>query len=164
MLRDDSIVTRIAVRRNQSLSLAGFVGFVATGFAVHFALALFAGIQGWWPVVGFIVGAFFLLCGTVFAVMRAAGVREVLTVTPESIVVEFGRGRAEYRVELDRYWARIERSADRRRLVLRSRGVALEIGRTLSGPERDALARRLVELIGPRARLTDAGAPSALTV
>lgn len=153
---DDTIVTRIAVRRNQSLSFAGFGGFVAAGFATHFTLALFAGLEGWWPVVAFVGAAFLLLAGTVFAVMRTAGVREVITVTPEWIVVEFGRGRAERRIMLERYWARVEcRAEDQGGVTLCSRGVALEVGRVLSGPERVALARRIRELVGPNARLRE---------
>ncbi|MGH8426910.1 MAG: DUF2244 domain-containing protein [Gammaproteobacteria bacterium] len=150
VLCEDPIVTRIVVQRNQSLDFSGFTGFFALSFIPQFAFLLLAALAGWWPVVGFVGAVFLLLAGVLYGVMASALTREVITVTRRRLIVEYGRGRVEFRVELDRYWTRVERRKDEYgRLVLCSRGVALEVGSVLAAPERAALACRLAELVGP---------------
>jgi len=152
---DKSIVTRIVVRRNQSLGPAGLARFLAAGLILHLGVAALAGVAGWWPVVAFVGAAFLVLAGTVLGVMAAGAQREVITVRSGTVTIEYGRGRPEARVELERYWARVERGAEARSgLVLRSGGVQAEVGRALTESERSELHRRLAALVGPDAAVT----------
>lgn len=125
--------------------------FLAASLVLCLALVLVAATEGGWPVVGFVTGAFLALAGTVLA-LTLSQVREVVTVRARTIVVEYGRHRAESRTAMDRYWARVERiESPRPALLLRSRGGTVEVGRALGDEERKALAGRLRELIGPGA-------------
>lgn len=151
MSSPEPIITRIVIQRNQSLSWKGLGAFVALGMVPYLAFALMAGMVGWWPVVGFVSAVFLVLTGTVLG-LTLGGVREVVTVRSRTVVVEYGRNRAESRIEMDRYWARVERrESPRPALVLRSRGCTAEIGRALGDEERKALERRVRGLIGPGA-------------
>ncbi len=115
---------------------------------MNLAFVLAAGIAGWWPVAGFVAAAFLVLAGTLLG-LTLSRVREVVTIRAHTIVVEYGRCRAETRTEMDRYWARVERrESSRPALVLSSRGVTVEIGRALGDAERKALGRRLRGLVG----------------
>lgn len=125
--------------------------FLAAGSALNLTFVLAAAMAGWWPVVGFVAGAFLALAATVFG-LSLSRAREVVTVCARTIVVEYGRYRAESRTEMDRYWARVEYcESPRPALLLRFRGGAVEIGRALGDEERKALARRLRGLTGPGA-------------
>ncbi len=150
MISDEPIVTRIVIRRNQSLGRAGFIRALALAGAPAAAFAALAGMEGWWPIVGYSAGVFLVLAAVLYEVMLGARDREVLTVTARRVIVECGRNRPQMRVEFDRYWTRVERREGRRpALILRAHGTALEIAVALSGAQREALARRLAELIGP---------------
>lgn len=147
----DPTITRIVIQRNQSLSWQGLGGFLVANLILYLVFAVGAAVAGWWPVVGFVLGAFLALVGTVLGLTLSQG-REVITVCAHTVVVEYGRHRAESRTEMDRYWARVERiESPRPALLLRSRGGAVEIGRALGDTDRKALARRLRELVGPGA-------------
>lgn len=148
----DPIITRIVIRRNQSLSWQGLGLFLASGLALNLVFVLMAGLAaGWWPIVGYEVSVFLLL-GSILASLTVNRAREIVTVRTRTVTVEYGRRCAEMRVELDRYWARVEKCRmPRPALILRSRGVAVEIARALDEPAREALARRLGELLGPNA-------------
>ena len=151
MSSPEPIITRIVIQRNQSLSWRGLGMFMALGTVPYLAFALMAGVAGWWPVVGFVGAVFMVLAGTLLG-LTLGGVREVVTIRPSTVVVEYGRTRAESRVEMDRYWARVERrESPRPTLLLRSRGCAAEIGRALGDDERRALERRIRGLVGPGA-------------
>ena len=61
MISTDPIITRIVIRRNQSLSWQGLGLFLAGGFALTLAIGLLAGIAaGWWPVAAYEGGVFTL--------------------------------------------------------------------------------------------------------
>lgn len=150
MLSDDPILACIVVRRNQSLTVTGLAGFLLMGFALHFGLGLFAGLEGWWPVVAFVGGAFLAQAVAVFAVMSGALEREVITVRPDTITIEYGRRRPRVRMQMQRFGARVVyESGSPGRLYLQSRATVLELGSALSAAERRSLGRRLAELIGP---------------
>ncbi|MGH8271529.1 MAG: DUF2244 domain-containing protein [Gammaproteobacteria bacterium] len=152
MVSDEPIVTRIVIRRNQSLGQAGFIRALALGGVPAAAFMALAVLEGWWPIVGYCGGVFLVLAAALYGVMLGARDREVVTVTARHMIVECGRSHPQTRIEFDRYWTRIERREGRRpALVLRSHGVALEIAAALAGAQREALARRLAELIGPAA-------------
>ncbi len=126
--------------------------FLAGGLALNLAIGLAAGVAaGWWPVAAFEGGAFALFA-VILACLTANRAREVVTVHERTVAVEYGRRRLETRIELDRYWARVESCRNPRpALVVRSRGVSVEIARALDEEARAALAARLRELLGPTA-------------
>lgn len=160
MTPDEAIITRIVVRRNHSLSLSGFAGFLAAGFVVHMALGVAAALAGWWPIVAYLAGAFLLSSAVVYGVRVAAETREVITVGERTVTVEYGRRRPLARVELDRYWTRLERcTAPSPALLLCAGRTTAVVGRVLTEFERTQLARRLADLVGPAARV--ACAPDA---
>lgn len=149
---NDPILTRIVIRRNQSLSWRELRRFVMAGSIPSLVFVGFAIYAGWWPIVGFCVGAFVLLVLLLCEVMAGARDREVVTVTARHIMVEVGRYRPQMRVELDRYWARVEqRRGPPPALAVVSRGASVEVGAALSEAQRKALAHRLGALLGPRA-------------
>lgn len=164
MTPDDSIITRIVVRRNHSLSLSGFAGFVAAGLSIHLALGVAAALAGWWPIVAFVGGAFLLSVGVIFGVRLAAESREVITVGERTVTVEYGRNRPQWRIDLERYWTRVEsRRAPAPALVLCAGRTTAVVGQALTESERTLLARRLAHLVGPVALGTGAsGAAVAL--
>src|SRR5699024_1664874 len=67
-----SILTRIVIRRNQSLSWRGLLRFLAWGSIPTLAFSGYAVYAGWWPIVGFCVGAFLLCAGLLYEVMVSA--------------------------------------------------------------------------------------------
>lgn len=152
MASEEPIVTRIVIRRNQSLGRTGFARTLMLAGAPSAVFVAFAAMEGWWPVTGYCTGVFLFLAAALYVVMAGARTQEVITVSTRHVIVECGRNRPRLRVEFDRYWTRVERREGRRpALVLRSHGVTLEIAAALAGPERRALARRLSELVGPAA-------------
>jgi len=122
--------------------------FLAAGMALYLPFALVAGMAGWWPVVGFVTAVFMVLAGTVLG-LTLSRMREVVTIRSRTVVVEYGRRRAESRTTMDRYWARVERrESPRPALLLKSRDGVVEIGRALGDEERKALENRLRGLVG----------------
>ena len=151
MSSPNPIITRIVIQRNQSLSWRGLGVFLAAGLALDLVFVTMAAIAHWWPVIGFVLASFLALAGVLFALTWNTA-REMLTIRAHTVVVEYGRLQAETRVELDRYWARVEHCASPRpALMIRSRAVAVEIGRALGSEDRKTLARRLRGLVGPNA-------------
>jgi uncharacterized membrane protein len=127
--------------------LVRFLALNAIPPLAFIALAIFG---GWWPIVGFSAGVFVALALVLYGVMAGGREREVVTVTPRRLIVESGRERPRTRIQLDRYWTRIEpRSTPRPALALISRGTVVEIAAALGEAERKALARRLRALVGP---------------
>ncbi len=150
MISTDPIITRIVIRRNQSLSWQGLGLILAGGFALTLAIGLLAGIEaGWWPVAAY-EGGVFTLFALILSGLTASRAKEIVSVRERTVTVEYGRRRAEMRIEMDRYWARVEECrSPRPALIIRSRGVAVEIARALDDKARNALAARLRELLGP---------------
>jgi uncharacterized membrane protein len=157
VISTDPIITRIVIRRNQSLSWQGLGLILAGGLALNLAIGLAAGVAaGWWPVAAY-EGGVFVLFAAILACLTANRSREIVTVYEREVVVEYGRRRLEMRVEMDRYWARVEECSNPRpALIIRSRGVAVEIARALDEEARAALAARLRQLLGPTAWLSGA--------
>lgn len=146
---DDPIVTRIVIQRNRSLDkrgLARVLAILAIPVGGFMALSAFA---GWWPILSFSTVVFLALAAVLYGVMTAAREREVVTVTARHVVIESGRFGPRMRVELDRYWTRVEARGGRRPvLALIARDVVVEIAAALSVSERKTLARRLRSLVG----------------
>ncbi len=115
------------------------------------ALCLAAGLGGaafiWlgaWPVFGFLGAEVLLVVGLLAAHARwSARAYERISLADGRLVIERhdGRGRRE-RLDIDPYWARAEwreTAPGEGRLLVATRGRAMEIGRFLNGAERQSL-------------------------
>lgn len=129
-----------------NLRLVAVVALLVVPIGVGWALV------GYWvilPLCGLELGALFL---GLYLSSHALLAREVVTVDADSITIEAGRRRVERRFRLPRHWARValvsgRRPAHPQRLILRSHGRAIELGRFLTEQEREAVAARLRALI-----------------
>ena len=121
---------------------AGFTLGIAAGFfARGFILILpFAGLE-------------LLALGiALYVSARRGGIREVITVTNETVRVETGRSAPEQSHEFRRPWSQVvlQRSWNNwypSRLLIRSHGRSVEIGRFLNEGERNSLAGQLRKMI-----------------
>lgn len=131
------------------LRLFAAVAMLAVPIAVGWAIA------GYWvilPLCGLELGA--LLLG-LYISSHSLLAREVVTVDEDSITIEAGRRRVERRFQLRRHWARVGLEPGRgkahpQRLIVRSHGRAVELGRFLTETERERAAARLRALIAGR--------------
>lgn len=124
----------------ENLLLVGAVALAAVPIAATWA------VLGFWPILPLCGLELALLTLALRAVHRSLLAREVVIVDRDAIVVEAGRERPERRFRLGRAWAQVlllPARRDHSRLVLRSHGRAVELGRFLTEEERGALARDL---------------------
>ena len=141
-------------RPNRALSLSQARRLVLAAAAVTFLIAFAFSAFGAWPVLPFAgieIGALWL---ALHHLQRHADDEERIDVGPEQIVVTrlvAGR-REEHRFA--RYWAqlRLEPIQDSlgARLMLRSHGRELEIGRLLTDPQKRCLVAELKNRLGPQ--------------
>lgn len=121
-----------------------FAAIAATSLAVATGFAL----MGFWPVLPFAGLELLGLGAALYVTARRAEIREVVSVNGDRIEVERGRGRPEQRWEFQRAWAQVALQRHRlrnhpSRLVIRSHGKEVELGRFLVEDERRRLASEL---------------------
>ena len=136
------------VRPNQSMSWQGML-FAFSGMAaviIGVGLTCFAiGL----PLVLPFSGAEMIVLGTAFHLTARRGdVREVITISADGIAVEAGHCGPETRAEFQRHWARVFLEQPQpgwypSRLMIRSHGRGIEVGRFLNEQERRGLALEL---------------------
>lgn len=147
------------IQPNCSMSWQGqvlafiFIGSVTLGVGV---VCLLVGLPLVLPFSGLEVSA---LAAALYLSTRRGNIREVLTIDERAIAVESGRRVPEQREEFQRYWARVvlERSRNSwypSRLLLRSHGRQVEVGRFLNEQERQGLALELRRVLAQAARRT----------
>ena len=120
----------------------GISGTVATAFTV----------QGFWVVLPFTVLEMSLLAACLYYCVRRTHQMEVLRLTRSKLVFERGIRRPSQRYDFDRYFARflVESSPHpwySKRIELRCRERALEVGRFLGVEDKDQLVRELKGMI-----------------
>lgn len=128
-----------------NLLLVGAVALAAVPIAVTWAAL------GFWPILPLCGLELALLTLALYAVNRSLLAREVVIVDRDAIVVEAGHRELERRYRLGRAWAQVllvPVRRDRCRLVLRSHGRAVELGRFLTDEERETLAGDLRAVVG----------------
>ena len=144
--RADHVYT---ARRNNSLSSSarlfvfGFILIVSLGIAAAFSL-----IFGAWPIMPYAAIEMVVLYLAFRYVDRHAGDYERVTICGGNVSIEVHEGTDVTRFELQRYWVRVACDPHGSRLVLRSHGREVEIGRNLSGGQRLEMARELAREIG----------------
>jgi uncharacterized membrane protein len=151
-----TLPARLLVLPHRSLSRAGLWLFLAMQ---SMAAGSFAGLAAW---RGNVFAPFFavLELGVVAyclnRVWRRGAAGEVITLSASAVEVAYMDGSAPP-LRFHPYWARLEQVAGRRfgwpsRLLLRSHGREVEIGRFLNEAERAALARQLGESLAQARR------------
>ena len=150
---DAGEVCRYVLRPNYSLSWKAAKACFATIAGVVLTVALAFSLMGLWPILPF-AGLELAVLGYCFYRCAAhAQTCEVITVDTTVVKVEKGKRRLEHRWDLPRAWAAIaiERHALRgypSRLVIRSHGRRVELGRFLNEDERRDLAMDLSRTLG----------------
>ena len=138
------------IRPNQSLSWQGAMQLYAAIACVVLGIGVFFAWHGYWPVLPFAGLEVLLLGGAFYLCLSRSRLREVVTISRDTVTVERGREQPEEHWECPRAWARInmERSSIAwypSRLLVAFQGQRVEIGRFLNEMERQNLA---VELQG----------------
>lgn len=116
---------------------------------VSLTIATYFALLGGWMVLPFSGAELLLLGGCLYFSLRQCSVCEIVIITEQCIRIEKGRRKnLERRHEFNRNWAKIilEASSIRgypSRLVIRSHGKEVEIGRFLVESERQVLAGEL---------------------
>ena len=131
-------------RRNNSLSSSGrrlvfwFILVVSVGIAAGFSL-----IYGAWPMLPY-AGLEMAVLYVAFRYMdRHAADYERITIRGNSIAVEVQEGAKVTRLEVNRHWTRVVCDDGGGRLVLRSHGREIEVGRHLCEERRLEMGREL---------------------
>ena len=87
-----------------------------------------------------------------YIVLRDGERREVVRIVGDSLVIETGVREMEQRIELNRFWVRVELAASRyryhpTRLLVAAQGRTIELGRFLTDGEREAFSRELINAL-----------------
>jgi len=144
--------TRLVVKANQSMSwranllLAGSLGVVCLGIAIVMAF------HGFWMIIPF-AGAevlFVLFC--LHSTVRRLSKKEVITIQPQEILLEWGYHKPEVTVNLPRQWSKLNyRCSDNEfetgDLSLSAHGKRYTLGNSLGRDEKRTLYTELRELL-----------------
>ena len=156
--------TQLMIGPNASLTVGqawlSFGLMATTGLGIAGLMAA----RGLWPILPFAGLELGALGAALYVSVRRNAYREVIRVSEDAVRVEFGMlGRGASAVlTLSRYWTRVvlepgpHRNAPSR-LLLRSAGQHVEIGRCLTDDERVQVQKRLQKLLSP-VRSAGAGA------
>lgn len=131
---------------HDNLFLVAAVAVLALPIAVGWSLL------GYWIILPLCGLELLALLAGLYWCNHALLAREVITIGDEVITIEAGRRRVERRFELSRHWARVllvpgRKQTHAQRLIVRSQGRAVELGRFLTEDERGEAARQLRELL-----------------
>ena len=147
-----SVSGRIVLRPNQSWTWRANTYFVGTLMVISLTIAVTFTLQGMWVILPFTVLEMSVLLACLYYCVRRTHVQEVLTFSPESLVLERGINRPQLRVEFQRYFTRFfvlgpRHPWYRKQIALRCRDREMEIGSFLSSDEKDGLVRQLRDMI-----------------
>ncbi len=143
---------RIVLRPNRSWTWRANTYFVGTLMVISLTIAVTFTLQGMWVILPFTVLEMSVLLACLYYCVRRTHVQEVLTFSPESLVLERGINRPQLRVEFQRYFTRFfvlgpRHPWYRKQIALRCRDREMEIGSFLSSDEKDDLVRQLRDMI-----------------
>ncbi len=139
---------------NRSMSWRGLVGAYAVIAVVTLTVAFYFYFQGLTLILPFSGVELLFLGAVLYVTAWKSDWREVISVGEALVTVEAGRREPEDRFEFQRQWLRLILA--RRggwypsRLLLRSHGRQIEIGRFLNEQERQGLAEMLAVALGQR--------------
>ncbi len=143
---------KIVLRPNRSWTWRANTYFVGTLMVISLSIAVAFTLQGMWVILPFTVLEMAILLACLYYCVRRTHIQEVLTFSPESLVLERGINRPQLRVEFQRYFTRFfvrgpKHPWYRKQIALRCRDRELEIGSFLSSDEKDDLIRQLRDMI-----------------
>ena len=139
---------RFVLSPNQSISWSGLKLFFLAQCLAASSVAVPLSLLGYWPILPF-AGLELLAVGAgLYVTARRGQMREVIDIDPDSVRIERGLYRPEQHWRVTRLWARVvlERCPKRwypSRLLIRSHGRSVEVGRFLNEDERQHLATEL---------------------
>ena len=140
--------TGFMIGPNQSMTWRGMMTIYAVivFFSMTIAIAFYS--IGLTLILPFSGVELLALGAALYVTAWRGGTREVIIIEEDRIIVETGRNAPEQRQEFQRHWSRVilERSWNHwypSRLLIRSHGRQLEIGRFLNEQERQGLAKEL---------------------
>ncbi|MEQ8861368.1 MAG: DUF2244 domain-containing protein [Pseudomonadales bacterium] len=148
----DGAEGRIVLRPNRSWTWRANAYLVGTLMAVSGSMATLFAYQGMWLILPFTVIEMSVLLACLYYCVRRTHLQEVLTFSPEYLVLERGVGRPERRDRFQRYFTRffVRRPPHpwyRKRIALKCRDLELEIGSFLNNDEKDDLVVALRDMI-----------------
>lgn len=139
---------RFVIRPNRSLSWQGSLWFFLSLLLITIIIASTLTLMGFWLVLPF-AGLEMLALGLgLYVVTCRCHECEVVSISPDTVRIQKGRRYPREDWTLGRYWTRVvlehcPRAWYPSRLLLRSHGRAVEIGRFLHEDERQRLATEL---------------------
>lgn len=142
----------IVLRPNRSWTWRANVYFIGTLMAVSLTMAVAFTASGFWMILPFTVLEITVLTACLYYCVRRTHITEVLRLNRDLLIFERGISRPVLRLELERYFTRFFVQPARhpwyqKRIELKCRDRALEVGRFLSDEEKDELVRNLRSII-----------------
>ena len=130
----------------QARALLAVIGLMMVSIAAGFAG------MGLWLVLPFSGAEWLLLAYCFWLSFRSNSVREVITITESTVVLERGRGKPEQSYRFQRAWVGLDwkqspYKGHPSRLCFRMHGKKFEVGRFLAETERKELARELQTIL-----------------
>ena len=140
------------VMPNRSMSWYGLVGVYAGITTVGLLIAILFFSRGLTLILPFSGLELLFLGAVLYITAWNSDWREVITVGDEVVSIETGRRGPVSHYEFQRRWASVVLSRSRnwypRRLLIRSHGKQIEVGRFLNEQEREGLAELLAAAVG----------------
>ncbi len=143
---------RIILRPNRSWTWQANVAFLAIMMTVSLSISFGFMLQGMWVVLPFALLELAVLAGCLYYCVRRTHQQEVLTFSPEALLVERGIHKPQLQIEFQRYFTRffVKRPRHRwygKRIAVRCRDTEMEIGSFLNPEEIDDLVVQLRAMI-----------------
>lgn len=142
----------IVLRPNRSWTWRANVYFIGTLMTVSLTMAAVFTGRGFWMILPFTVLEISVLTACLYYCVRRTHITEVLRLNRDSLIFERGVRHPVLRLELERYFTRFFVQPARhpwysKRIELKCRDRALEVGQFLSDEEKDELVRSLRQII-----------------
>ena len=151
-ISEDGAWGRYVLRPHRSASWQDNLMLVACVAMLAVPIAVGWAVVGFWPILPLCGLELAFLTIGLYLVNHSLLAQEVITIDADQVVIEAGRRQIERRFDLGRHWAQVLLQRPRRRtqasrLIIRSHGRAVELGRFLTDPERSELADDLRALL-----------------
>jgi len=143
---------RIILRPNRSWTWRANTLFVGSLMVISLTIGIGFTLQGMWVILPFTLLELGILTACLYYCVRRTHRQEVLTFSPDTLVLERGVNRPDSRIEFQRYFTRFFVKGPRhpwyrKRIAVRCRETELEIGSFLASEELDDLVRQLRAMI-----------------
>ena len=145
-------VGQIILRPNNSMGWRATKYFLATLMLLSFTVASVFTWNGYWVILPFTILEMSILSGCLYLVLRRNFIQEVVTFTPDEVILQVGRREPEYHRRWQRFFTKIMVKKAKHpwysnRITLRCREEEREIGRFLTSDDKQALVRDLYALV-----------------